>query len=109
MRKKMIEKAKAIIGQYKLFNGDTWFNWAKKNSSLSGGVITNNSTGQPLRGTNGFFHLTTATITYSQQFAKDWKLNFRSALDFRKFNHRIFIQLLPVIPQMKKWTPGGIT
>ncbi|MGB3008358.1 MAG: TonB-dependent receptor plug domain-containing protein [Chitinophagaceae bacterium] len=82
--------AKAVIGQYKLLNGDAWFNWSKKNSTLSGGVITNNSTGQLLRGTNGFFHLTTANISYSQKFAKDLKLNFRSAIDFRNFNAQNF-------------------
>jgi len=83
-------KAKVVAGEYGLFNGDTYFKWSKNRSVFSGGILSNNSKGQPLRGTNGFFHLTTANLSFSQQLSKDWILNFRTAADFRKFNAQNF-------------------
>lgn len=79
-----------VGGEYQLFNADAAFSYTKNNTTLSGGLTSNNANGQQLRGTDGFFHLTTATIAYSQQLNKDWSINFRTAVDFRKFNAQNF-------------------
>lgn len=83
-------KGKVTVGEYGLLNADAYFNVTKNKSTFSGGVLSNNAKGQPLRGTDGFFHLTTINLAYSQQLPKDWALHFRSAGDFRKFNAQNF-------------------
>lgn len=83
-------KGKVALGEYGLFNAATYFSVSRNKSTFSGGVLSNNAKGQPLRGTNGFFHLTTVNLSFSQQLPKDWVLHFRSASDFRKFNAQNF-------------------
>ena len=83
-------KAKTVAGEYGLFNGDAYVSYSKNKSAFAAGILSNNAKGQPLRGTNGFFHLTTANISFSQRLAKDWRLNFRTAADLRKFNAQNF-------------------
>lgn len=87
---KNLVKGRIVAGEYGLLNADANFRWVEKRSTISGGVITNNADGQPLRGTNGFFHLTTANIAWSQKLKKDWTISFRTAADFRKFNAQNF-------------------
>jgi vitamin B12 transporter len=79
-------KGRITAGEYGLFNADGYFKLGKKKTLFSGGFISNNATGQPLRGTDGFFHLTTASLAFSQQFSNNWKLSVRGSADFRKFN-----------------------
>ncbi len=87
---KNLIKGRIVTGEYGLLNADAYFRWSEKNSTISGGVITNNADGRPLRGTDGFFHLTTANIAFSQKLKKDWTVSFRTAADFRKFNAQNF-------------------
>ncbi len=79
-----------VGGEYQLFNADAAFSYTKDKTTFSGGFASNNANGPQLRGTDGFFHLTTANIALSQQLKKDWTLNFRTAVDFRKFNAQNF-------------------
>ncbi|MBK7291711.1 MAG: TonB-dependent receptor [Chitinophagaceae bacterium] len=65
------------VGENNLLNAGTHFQYAKNNSSFSAGVNTNNAKGEQLRGTSGFFHLTTASIAFSHQFKKDWRASIR--------------------------------
>lgn len=79
-------KAKAAAGEKGLLNGDAYFNWSKNKSTISAGALSNNATGPQLRGTTGFFHLSTAHLSWSQQLRNHWKISLRSAADFRNFN-----------------------
>lgn len=79
-----------IGGEYQLFNADAAFSYTKNKTNLSGGFASNNANGPQLRGTDGYFHLTTASIAISQQLKKDWIINLRTAADFRKFNAQNF-------------------
>lgn len=83
-------KATLIAGENKLLNASTHFQYIKNNSSFSAGINTNNAKGEQLRGTTGFFHLTSASIAYSQQFNNNWRASIRVAADFRKFNAQNF-------------------
>jgi len=83
-------EGKLALGEYSLINGSAYLNLSKNKSTFSAGVISNNTDGQTLRGTNGYFNLTTADISFSQQLDKNWRLNFRSAADFRNFNAQNF-------------------
>jgi len=77
-------------GENKMFNAGAHFQYAKNKSSFSAGVVTNNAKGEQLRGTTGFFHLTTASIAFSHQFKKDWRASIRASADFRDFNAQNF-------------------
>lgn len=83
-------KGGATAGEYNLLNADAYFRWSKNKTTFSGGVNTNNTDGQLLRGTRGSFNLTTANIAWSQKFNSDWTVSLRTAVDFRKFNAQNF-------------------
>ncbi len=87
---KSLIKGRIAAGEYNLLNADAYFRLAEKKSTFSGGITTNNATGQALRGTTSFFHLTTANIAFSQKMKKDWTLSLRTAIDMRKFNAQNF-------------------
>lgn len=78
------------VGENNLLNAGTHFQYAKNNSSFSAGINTNNAKGEQLRGTTGFFHLTTASIAFSHQFKNNWRASIRAAADFRDFNAQNF-------------------
>lgn len=82
--------SRIVGGEYQLFNADAAFNYISNKTTISGGIVSNNANGPKLRGTNGFFHLTTANIAFSQQLLNDWTINFRTAVDYRKFNAQNF-------------------
>jgi len=83
-------RAGFTAGEYGLLNGNAYLSYSKKKSTISAGIIYNNAKGQPLRGTNGFFHLTTITISFSRELKNDWKISLRAAGDFRDFNAQNF-------------------
>lgn len=82
--------ASLTAGENKLLNGASYFKYARKQSSFSAAVKTNNADGEQLRGTKGFFHLTTANIAFSQELHSNWRMTVRAAADFRKFNAQNF-------------------
>lgn len=77
-------------GQYNLLNAEAYGRLSSKKSIFSAGLQTRNADGPALKGTNGFFHLTSASTALSFQPGKNWTLNFRSGADFRSFNARHF-------------------
>ncbi len=79
-----------IAGEKKLLNAGAHFQYVNNNSSFSAGVNTNNAKGEQLRGTTGFFHITTAGIAFSHQYKNNWRTSIRVAADFRKFNAQNF-------------------
>lgn len=83
-------QAGVATGEKKLFNVNGHFQFTKNNTVLSGGLLSNHATGEPLRGTTGFFDNTTASIGWRQQLKKNWQLNFRTAADYRNFNAQNF-------------------
>ena len=79
-------KARVLTGEYGLLNGDVYTSYKNEKTAIAAGLLSNNAKGQPLRGTDGFFHLTTANLSFSQKLNKELLLNFRTAADFRNFN-----------------------
>src|SRR4051812_39404901 len=55
--------AQGTAGQYGLLNGQLGGSYQHKNTAVAGGVISNNATGQQQRGTRGYFHNTTASLS----------------------------------------------
>lgn len=81
---------KVAFGAYNLLTGQAYGRYANQKTILSAGVQTNNADGPQLRGTDGFFNLTTATMSVSHTLKNDWTISFRTAADFRKFNAQNF-------------------
>lgn len=89
-RYKYQARAGFAAGEYGLLNGDASFHTTGKHSVFSAGLLTNNANGQPLRGTTGYFHNTTLSLSYSAALAHRWTLSARTAGDIRKFNAQNF-------------------
>ncbi|MBK8089488.1 MAG: TonB-dependent receptor [Chitinophagaceae bacterium] len=77
-------------GDYGLRNAQAGFSWQKNKTALSGGVLQNVADGQPLRGTNGFFNLTTISVSAKQYISENSSIAYRGAYDDRNFNAQNF-------------------
>ncbi len=76
-------------GEYGLWSANIGGSYQNKNSGMSFGVLSNNANGQPQRGTNGFFHNNTVSLSAFHNF-NNWKLFLRSAYDRRNFSAQNF-------------------
>ena len=79
-------QAQVIGGQYGLFNANAGGYIKKGNTSISGGLLTNNASGQPQRGTKGFLNISTASLSLSHALNNNWSLAYRAAYDDRNFS-----------------------
>jgi vitamin B12 transporter len=77
--------AQGTAGQYGLLNGNFGGVYQKGSTSVAAGVLSNNATGQQQRGTTGYFHNTTASVSINQFFNENWNVAFRSSYDRRRF------------------------
>jgi iron complex outermembrane receptor protein len=73
-------------GDYGLLNAQLGGVLRDDKSTLSAGIISNHSTGQPQRGTTGYFDMTTASLGYSIKTSEKWNFALRSAYDYRSFS-----------------------
>jgi iron complex outermembrane receptor protein len=80
----------ASAGEYDLFNAAGGGYWQKNNTAIGGGFLTNNSDGQPQRGTRGFFNNHTASFSLKQFINDHWSIAVRSSFDERKFGAQNF-------------------
>lgn len=78
-------QAQTTFGEYGLFNLQVGGLYSKGKQTFSGGLSTNQTSGQPQRGTDGFVHTTTGSISYVNKLTSDWSLAFRTAYDDRDF------------------------
>lgn len=87
--KQGISKSTALAeitgGQYNLFAVNAGGFYTNGKTSVAAGVLSNNTTGQPQRGTNGFVYTNTASVSVGHHFNKKWDLNMRMAYDNRNF------------------------
>lgn len=77
--------AQGTLGEYGQLNGQLGGFYQNKNTAIAGGILSNNATGQQQRGTNGFFHNTSASVSFNQFINKYWNVSFRTAFDKRDF------------------------
>lgn len=90
--KKML--AGITLGEYGLANVQAGAFIQKKHTAFAGGFIRNNANGQLLRGINGFFDLTTLSVSLKHQFNDHFSIAFRSAIDRRDFAAQNFFSTL---------------
>ncbi|MEJ8844430.1 TonB-dependent receptor [Lacibacter sp. H375] len=77
-------------GDFGLFNAQAGAFIHQKNTTASVGVITNNTKGQQLRGTKGFFNLTTISGSVKQKLGENTSVAYRFGYDDRDFNAQNF-------------------
>lgn len=82
--------AQLTAGDFGLFNTQAGFSMHQKNTTASVGVLTNNAKGQPLRGTKGYFNLTTVSASIKQQLNENTSVAYRFGYDDRDFNAQNF-------------------
>jgi iron complex outermembrane receptor protein len=82
--------AEGTVGEYSLVNGSLGGFYQKNNTAVAGGWLSDNSNGQLQRGTRGFFHNNTASVSLKQWLNDRWNIAFRSAFDSRDFGAQNF-------------------
>jgi iron complex outermembrane receptor protein len=87
--KQGVKKSNAIAqitgGQYGLFSANAGGFISNGKTSVGLGALTNNASGQQQRGTTGYFHNHTGSVSLNHFFNERWQLAFRTAYDDRKF------------------------
>lgn len=82
--------AQITAGDFGLFNVQAGASVHQKNTTASVGVISNNVKGQTLRGTKGFFNLTTISGSVKQKLGENTSVAYRFGYDDRDFNAQNF-------------------
>ncbi|MCU7549101.1 TonB-dependent receptor [Chitinophagaceae bacterium LB-8] len=77
--------AQVTAGEYKLLNANAGAFYSNGKTAVSGGILSNNSDGQPQRGTKGFFHNNTVSVSANHLINQNWQLGLRSSYDSRDF------------------------
>ncbi|MEI6947752.1 TonB-dependent receptor [Paraflavisolibacter sp. H34] len=80
-------------GEYGLQNISAGGFYSNGKTAVSAGVLSNNTNGQPQRGTRGFLNNHTASVAASHQLSDSWQLAWRSAYDHRNFSAQNFYTL----------------
>jgi iron complex outermembrane receptor protein len=87
--------ATVLAGEWGLLHTSAGGYHKSGKTAVAGGVLTNNSTGQPLRGTRGFFNVHTASLSINQVLNEQWQVSLRSAWDSRRFGAQNFYTISP--------------
>ncbi|MDI9319918.1 MAG: TonB-dependent receptor [Phycisphaerales bacterium] len=73
-------------GAYNMLHSDAGLRYSSKKVQVGMGVLSNNTTGQLLRGNNrGYLYNNTLSASASIQLTKNWRISLRSAYDSRNF------------------------
>lgn len=83
--KKLKLSAEGMLGEYNLANANVGALWQNKGTTISGGLLTNNTKGQLQRGIRGYAYNNTASVSINHYFNDNWQIAFRSSYDSRDF------------------------
>lgn len=73
-------------GQYQMLHADAGAQYTSQSMNASLGVLSNNTSGQLLRGNNrGYLHNNTLSASFAWKLPKNWQLSLRASLDSRDF------------------------
>ncbi|HEY1115504.1 MAG TPA: TonB-dependent receptor [Chitinophagaceae bacterium] len=86
--------SQVVVGENELsnINAGGFFNNGK--TAIGGGILSNNTSGQPQRGTRGYVHMNSASLSFNQQIGSGWQVGMRSAYDKRDFSAQNFYTAL---------------
>jgi vitamin B12 transporter len=82
--------SQVIAGEYDLTNINAGGYYNNGKISIGGGIFANNTSGQQQRGTKGYVHANTVSLSINQQLNSNWQVGFRSAYDNRDFSAQNF-------------------
>lgn len=77
-------------GEYDLLTANAGGFYQAGNTAVSGGWLSNNTDGQLQRGTRGYVHANTASLSFNQFLGERWQLAVRGAYDNRDFSAQNF-------------------
>jgi vitamin B12 transporter len=77
--------AQVTGGEYHFWNVNAGGYYDDGKTAVAGGLLTNNTSGQPQRGTRGFVHNYTASLSFAHRFNEHWEIKIRTAYDSRQF------------------------
>ena len=77
-------------GEYNFWNLNVGAFYDNGTTTVAGGFLTNNTTGQAQRGTRGFLNNNTASFSLAQRLNGQWEIKMRIAYDSRKFSAQNF-------------------
>lgn len=86
--------SQAVVGEYDLTNINAGGYYHNGKTAVGGGILSNNTSGQPQRGTRGFVHTNSASLSVNQQLNSNWQVGIRSAYDNRDFGAQNFYTAL---------------
>lgn len=72
-------------GSYGLLGMNAGGVWQNKNHAISAGLVSNNTSGEQLRGTKGYIHNNTVSASYKKHIGNYSSIMFRTAYDNRYF------------------------
>ncbi len=82
--------AQLTTGNYNFLHTNAGGFYNNGKTSVGGGILTNNSKGQPLRGSEGYFRLLTASVSANHYINDNFRIGIRSAYDDRSFSAQNF-------------------
>ena len=83
--KKSSVNASVTGGDYGLFNINAGGFIQRNKLAVSAGVLSNNADGVQQRGTKGYFHNNTASVSAQYAISPEWQVGLRSSFDHRDF------------------------
>ncbi|WP_290797653.1 TonB-dependent receptor plug domain-containing protein [Flavihumibacter sp. UBA7668] len=83
-------QAQGALGEYRYASLQAGAFVRKGRMAFSAGILSNNADGQPQRGTRGFFHNNTVSLSAGHWLSDRWKLSARAAFDHRDFGAQNF-------------------
>ena len=86
--------SQVVVGEYELSNINAGGFFNNNKTAIGGGILSNNTAGQPQRGTRGFVHMNSASLSLNQQVGSNWQIGARSAYDKRDFSAQNFYTVL---------------
>ena len=89
-RQKLQLQGQVSGGEYELFSANIGGFYQAGNTAVSGGLLSNNTEGQLQRGTRGYVHANTASLSLNQFIGERWQLAVRAAYDNRDFSAQNF-------------------
>lgn len=88
--KKLQLQGEVMGGEYDLLNANAGGYYSGNKTAFGGGFLSNNTKGQVQRGTKGFIHANTASLSVSHRFNDKWQVAVRSSYDNRRFSAQNF-------------------
>jgi vitamin B12 transporter len=84
-KKKLNVIAQITGGEYDFLNLNVGGFYDNGTTSVAAGLLTNTTSGQAQRGTRGFVHNNTASVSVNHHLSKRWEFKIRGAYDDRDF------------------------